>query len=283
MENSTFTVLPMSQRFYLEAGKTYQGFINVVNPADATEDFLYKIEVLPYGVEGEDYRADLSTVSGHTEIAKWIEILEPEGAIEPNETKRIDFTINVPENAPPGGQYAAIAVSSNQKEQAENGVAVKNVFELASLVYANVAGEIKVGGEIINNEVPGFVMTPPIVLGATLSNEGNTHQDATFVITASNFFTGEVILPDEKNEGHYSELIMPDTTRHVTREVSNLPLIGVIKINQTVYYNGDVSTVEKNVMICPIWFMALVLLTLAAIIASIVGIIKKHKRKKAFV
>ena len=283
MDSNTFTVLPMSQRFYLEAGKTYEGSISIVNPADATGNFLYKIEVLPYGVVGEDYNADFTSVSGHTEIVKWIEVLEPTGAVKPNDTKQIDFVIRVPENAPPGGQYAAIAVSSNAKAESSGGLAVNNVFELASLVYANVAGETTYGGEILSNEVPGFVVTPPIKIGALISNEGNTHQDATFVINVSNFFTGEVILPNGENEGRYSELIMPESSRYVLRDVSNLPAIGIIKVNQTIYYNGDVSTIEKNVIICPIWFMALVILTILAIIAAIIGIIKKHKRKKAVI
>ncbi len=283
MENSTFTVLPMSQRFSLEAGETYEGSISVVNPADATEDFLYKIEVLPYGVSDESYSADFTTTSGHSEIAKWITVAEPTGSIKPNETKKIEFTIEVPEDAPPGGQYAAIAVSSNAKMESSGGVAVNNVFELASLVYANVAGEITFGGEILSNDVPGFVVSPPITVGALLSNEGNTHEDATIIITASNFFTGEVILPTEENAGQYSEIIMPDSTRYATREISNLPALGIVKVSQAIYYHGDYSVVEKNVMICPIWFMVLVLLTIVSIIAAIVGIVKKHKRKKAVI
>ena len=283
MENSTFTVLPMSQRFSLEAGETYEGSISVVNPADATEDFLYKIEVLPYGVSDESYSADFTTTSGHSEIAKWITVAEPTGSIKPNETKKIEFTIEVPEDAPPGGQYAAIAVSSNAKMESSGGVAVNNVFELASLVYANVAGEITFGGEILSNDVPGFVVSPPITVGALLSNEGNTHEDATIIITASNFFTGEVILPTEENAGQYSEIIMPDSTRYATREISNLPALGIVKVSQAIYYRGDYSVVERNVMICPIWFMVLVLLTIVSIIAAIVGIVKKHKRKKAVI
>lgn len=283
MESDTFTVLPMSQRFYLEAGNTYDGSIKVVNPVDATEDFLYKVEVLPYGVIGEDYTADFSAETGRTEIAKWIKILEPSGSIKPNEVKEINFTITVPENAPAGGQYAAIAVSSNKNANSDEGVAVNNVFELASLVYANVAGETIYKGSILSNDVPGFVVKPPIELGALLNNEGNTHLDATFNISVSNFFTGEVILPTADNDGKYSELVMPDSTRYVLREISNLPAIGIVKVKQTIYYNSEFSEVEKSVIICPIWFMALVTLTLISIITTIVMMIKKHRYKKSVV
>ena len=280
MENSSFTVLPMSQRFSLEPGKTYTGSISVVNPADATEDFHYVMSVSPYGVMGEDYTADLVTVTNRSEIVKWITISEPTGTVKPNETKEVEFTITVPENAAAGGQYAAIAVSSNEQNTASQGVAVNNVFELASLIYASVAGKTEHEGKILENNVPGFVVKAPITLSALISNEGNVHEDATFIISASNMFTGEVILPTEDNEGRYNELIMPETTREITREISSLPALGVIKVNQTIYYQGDVQTVEKNVIICPIWFMCLVGATILAIIGAIVGIILKHKKKK---
>ncbi len=280
MENSSFTVLPMNQRFSLEPGKTYTGKISIVNPADATQDFHYIASVSPYGVMGEDYAADLVTVTNRSEIVKWIKISEPSGSIKPNETKDVEFTISVPENAPAGGQYAAIAVSSNDSSNVSEGVAVKNVFEMASLVFATVAGKTEHKGEILNNSVPGFVVKNPVTLSALISNEGNVHEDATFVISATNVFTGDVILPTEENEGRYNELIMPETTREIKREISSLPALGIIKVNQTIYYQGKVDTVEKNIIICPIWFMILLLATVLAIIFAIVGIVKKHKRKR---
>ena len=79
MDINAFTVLPMSQRFVLDPGETYTGKITIVNPADATEDFSYKVGVSPYGVVGENYEADLTTDSDYSAIAKWIEIAEPTG------------------------------------------------------------------------------------------------------------------------------------------------------------------------------------------------------------
>ena len=73
---------------------------------------------------------------------------------------------------------------------------------------------------------------------------------------------------------------MPETTYESQREISNLPVIGVVNVTQTIRFNGEVSTVENNIVICPIWFMALVVLTIAALITTIVAIIKKHRRNK---
>ena len=73
---------------------------------------------------------------------------------------------------------------------------------------------------------------------------------------------------------------MPGTTRSVKREVSNLPMVGVVRVNQTIYYNGEVSVVEKDVWICPIWFMVLAGLALVAIVLAVVFGVKKILGRK---
>lgn len=286
MENENtgaFTIMPMNQEIFLSPGEVYEGSITVINPAYATEDFNYKAEVTPYGVSGEEYTADLLSESDRTAISKWIEISNPTGVVKPNESKEIKFKITVPQNAPAGGQYATIAIASNQDESGTDGVSVQNVFEIASIIYANVAGETVHDGEILENNIPAFVVTKPVKLSALLTNNGNVHETATFTITVTDFFTGRVILPTEENTGRYSEIIMPETTRYTEREVSDLPELGIVKVSQTINYNGKVSVNEKQIFLCPIWFMALVLLTLAAIITTIVLIVRKHRRKKLVV
>ena len=278
--NNTFTLLPMSQRFTLTPGKTTEGSIKIVNPADATENFPYKVSVTPYGVIGEDYTADLEHDSARTAISKWIKIEEPTGEVKPNEAKEVKFTIEVPENAPIGGQYATIAVSSNASANTNNGVAVQNVLEMASVIYGMVNGPIEHKGEILENNVPGFVASTPITLSGLIKNDGNVHEDATFSIKVSDFFSGRVILPTEDDDGDYSELIMPETTRLVKRNINNLPSLGVVKVSQTIYYMGKPSPIEKIVIICPIWFLALLAITFASIIFTIVHTVRKHKKKR---
>ena len=277
-----FTVTPMSQRISLEAGETTEGSISVINPNDSVDDLKYKAYVAPYGVVGEGYEADLTTDSKYNMIKDWIEIENPTGTIEPNKTGEIKFKIKVPGNAPAGGQYAAIIITRDDDMKAtDNGVAVKDIFEMASLVYATVNGETVHKGEILSNEIPGFVAGPPITVSALISNEGNIHENATVIINVTNFFTGDVIVEGNAEDAYYSEVIMPETTRYVTREISEgLPLLGVVKVNQTIYYQGQPpSKEEKTVIICPIWFLLLVIAAIAAVIGAIVMIIRKHRKK----
>lgn len=280
---NAFTIMPMNQEISLSPGEVYEGSITIINPAYATEDFAYLAEVTPYGVAGEEYTADLLSESDRTAISKWIEIEEPTGVVKPNESKEIKFKITVPQNAPAGGQYATIAVSSNQDASSASGVSVQNVFEIASIIYANVAGETVHDGEVLENNVPAFVLAKPVKLTALITNKGNVHETATFTIAVTDMFTGRVILPTEENTGRYSEVVMPETTYYAEREISDLPDLGIVKVTQTISYNGQTSTTEQQIILCPVWFIVLILLTLAAIITAVVLIVKKHRRYKIVV
>lgn len=276
-----FTVMPMNQRLTLKPGEEYEGSITVINPADAKKDFSYKVTVTPYSVIGEEYAADLTTRSNLSAIVDWITIENPTGTLAPNSSAKVNFKITVPEDAAGGGQYATLTVSSNDAQTADGDVAIENVFEMASIIYASVDGEINHVGTIEENTVPAFSATAPVKVSARLSNEGNVHEEATIVIKATNMFTGETILPSEENQGRYSEMVMPNSERYISREVSNLPMFGMVHIEQTVYYLGLSSVEAVNVLICPIWFLILMVATFGAIVAGIIGTIVKHKKKKA--
>lgn len=280
--DSMFTLLPMSQTISLEAGEVYHGSVTVSNPADAVNDFYYKAGVSPYGVVGEEYTADLATESDRTQIVDWITIEEPSGSLKPNEVREIKFTITVPETAPAGGQYAAITVASDSDSAQDSGVSVHNIFEMGSVIYADVAGEDIHDGAILDNHVPGFVLSTPVDFAVTLNNNGNIHETATVSLSIKDAITGNQIIPSDEDPGTYTEYIMPETTRLISRNVDNLPIVGVVNVTQKVFYNGDVSEVEQTMVICPIWFMVTVAVAIGALMAIVARAIIKRKRKKAW-
>ena len=281
MENA-FTILPMSQNFTLVPGETYTGSITVVNPVNSTSDFAYSVSVSPYNVIGEDYQADISNVSAYSKIADWITIDNPTGSIKPNESQEINFTINVPADAAAGGQYAAIMVSSDPSKQESEGVSINNVFALGSIIYADVEGEVTHEGSILQNNIPEFSTVTPVAISALLDNHGNVHENAIFALNVTNALTGEKIFPtDEDQNNHFSEIVMPETTRYITRNIDDLPALGIVKVEQTIYYNNEVSTVSKNIVLCPIWFFFLVALVIFSIIGFIVASVRHHRRKKS--
>lgn len=275
-----FSVTPMNRDINLEPGETYTFSVTVLNPVNSTEDLDYVVHAAPYSVVTEEYNADVTTKTDHTKMADWINIPEPTGTLAPNESKEVEFTITVPEDASGGGQYAAIIVGVDNENKTHDNMMVTNVLEIASVLYATVDGEIIHKGEVLENNVPGFSAIAPLTVSSLIKNEGNLHEIANITITATNVFTGEVYVSPSLDNGAYPELIMPDSTKYISKEVDGLPLIGIVNVKQNIYYNYAMSTVEKNVIICPIWFLVLIILTISAIITSIVMSVRKHRKKK---
>lgn len=273
---SSFTVSPMSQQIVLKAGETYHGSVKVLNPADATEDFYYKVDLSPYSLTNSDV-ADFQTMSDWSRIVEWTTLDNTHGVLKPNESKYINFTIKVPENAPAGGQYAMIGVSSDPQAKGEDS-SVSNVVEMACLIYATIEGETVHEGKILENKTPGFIATGAPTTIITLENKGNVHEVATTKIKVKNVLTGEVLKFSEDDNDTYETLVMPESTRTVERELTGLPQLGIFEVTSDVSFLDSSLNNQTTIVICPIWFIVLVVAT----IASVVGMIfySLHLRRK---
>ena len=282
MEEKMFTVSPMSQSISLNPGETYSGSIKVANPSDAKTSFSYEVTTTPYSVSGEDYSADLLTKGVYSKILDWVTIENPTGTLNPNEVAEIKFTINVPADAAGGGQYFTLAVSQDPDELQSGTTQVQNVLQIASIVYANINGEVVREGSILENNIPNFAMSTPVTIGTLLQNTGNVHSIASFDIQVKDAFTGNIIFPkDKESVSLFSEVVMPETTYYATREISDLPMVGVVYISQTVNFEGQTSTNEQAVFICPLWLLlASVIAFFVLLFFIIYRIVKHHKKKK---
>ena len=281
MDTNSVTIMPMSQEISLTPGETYTGNITIANPADAASNMPYTLSVAPYGVIGSSYNINLSTRTSRTEIVDWITIEgDTSGTLAPNETKQINFTIKVPKSAAPGGQYATIKIINENADSNTSDLLIGNVYEVASIIYGNVAGDIVREGSVTSQSAPDFITSPEFVISSTITNSGTTHEDALYSFKITNTFNGDVIYPRSSNSSDINEIIMPDTTRDLIHEFKDLPALGVINVKETIEYNGETYVLDKNIIICPVWFTVLLGATLISAIALIVAKVKKSHRKK---
>lgn len=291
-KSNLFVVSPVTKRVFMEAGGTYRGYVDITNPLAATSVLHYKVSVMPYGVVDEEYLADFANISDYTAIANWVTILEPEGVLEPNETRRVYYEIKVPEDAIGGGQYCALAIRNvPEDDNMKSGVQIQDVLEITSIVYAQVDGEILRGGEILGNNIPTFSLTNPITTSIYVKNDGNTHQDVTVTLNVHSAFTGEKIdiggktstaseEDDEFGDSYFTELIMPETTRYISYNIEGLPSLGVFRVSQEVSFAGSINNNEQIVFMCPGWFIGAVLLTIACLVISFWGMRRRRRAKK---
>ncbi|MBU3999878.1 hypothetical protein KKG29_01715, partial [Patescibacteria group bacterium] len=105
------------------------------------------------------------------DVGAWINMPVSELSLKPNETKAVDFTIKVPENAEVGDHMGAIIVQSKEAPEAEKGTVMKVVSRVGARIYLTVPGEII--KELEFKDFNWKMEESQVVFYLTLANKGN--------------------------------------------------------------------------------------------------------------
>lgn len=275
-------VSPPIHKIVLIPGETYHGTVDVSAAYNNTVDVKYFAEIAPFSLKktstNDGYENDFNLETDYNQIVNWITLENNEGSISPNETSKIHYTINVPENAPAGGQYAAITVRNGNDEEntvSESGATIVSIYQIASIILAQVAGETVETGSIKENNAPAFVFDGSNFKAESLiENTGNVHTDAEYTLQVWPLFSGEEICTNEENPE--TEIVMPGVEKYHAQSC-NLPVFGIFNVKQTVKIFDQVSTVERMVIVCPMWLLFIIVLL---VVLGILYLFAKAKKRK---
>lgn len=275
---SAFALSPMNQNIVLSPGDSYRESFLINNPSTSDSSFNYKIEVTPYSVS-DDNTDMYDDYSDYNQIVDWITILGNDtGTVSPNDSITIEYMVNVPEDAPAGGQYAAIRVSEvAQDDSNENTYGIQENIAIAYLLYAEITGNTVHQGEIESASVPGFIFSGNIRGISSIKNVGNVHGIAHYTMKVYPLFSNEELYTnEEKPEG---QVILPGKTLYNESEWNETPAIGIFNVTYSVEFEGVTTEVSKMVIKCPIWLLFVVLAVIAALVIWIVMKIRFGKKK----
>lgn len=264
-------ISPTIQRITLDPGAHYEGNLTIVNIGQ--NDLEYTMSVKPYQVSGEDYTALFDIHNGYTQITSWVTFPESNGTIAPGEVKNVAYVIDVPYDAPGGGQFAALFAETN-----ESGQAVKYNANVGTVLLARINGETREEGKILSTNIPGFLLNPPVTATVKLENKGNIDEEVKNTLQIVNYFSNEVIYEDTTPQ---TNTMLPDTTRTLTLVANDVPRLGVLKATLTTEYLNDAEITSRVIFICPLWFIAIILLIILTIVARIVAKKRDDRRTRA--
>lgn len=177
-DSQTLSVSPTLFEMQANRSQTWTSQLRVINVND------YPITVYPQAVNfaplGEDGRGDLipvfeSETQGQT-LAEWITVPADPVVIDPQATAEIPVQVQVPENAAPGGHYAAILVGTKPPSDGSDLSQVQTAQFVTSLFFVRVAGEVFESGDIREfSTEQGIVQKPEAALYMRFENTGNVH------------------------------------------------------------------------------------------------------------
>ena len=275
-------VSPMTQKIILNPGEKYDGSFTINNPADREDDFYYTVSVEPFYVD-ENYNAYNKRTGNLNQIVDWVTLANTEGVLHPNDIKEIKFSINVPENAPAGGQYASISVqarsSNDEDSESSMGVKINQVVSIAHNIFAEISGTTIRHGEILSVDLPSFLFSGNIVGSALVKNTGNVHGAARYTMQVFPLFSSEEIYTNEENP--QSVLILPDRQYYNELTWTETPPVGIFNVKYTVEFEGSIAEVSKMVIVCPIWLLFIIIFITVALIIWLVVKIRTHGKSKS--
>ncbi|MBO7131929.1 hypothetical protein J6V85_01525 [Candidatus Saccharibacteria bacterium] len=289
-----FSVSPMKQTVSLVPGQTYSNRVITSLPLDAGKDMHYEVSVVPFKVNDKDnnYSIDLSGADERNEIVKWVSLSDGVNTVKSGDVltgelapgKKIDFiyTINVPESVMGGGQYFAVLVKSipNSSDDGDENLIISETYSIASVVYAELPGEIKMDGALKENNINGFLLNPPITTSFVAENTGNTHFAVTYYLQVYPLFSDEEIYTNEEKPS--MDYVLPETSRYISQTWDEAPSIGIFKVRQTAYYDfaeDKQSVTERIVIICPLWLLFIVIFAITMFVMWLIARLRARRKE----
>lgn len=255
-------VAPARQQLAIDPGEKQSSIIKFFNEsAVPVTGILKAVDFIVTGNEGKPVLLENIPASGKYSAASWIKLPYDRATIPAGSVLKVQFDVNVPKNALPGGRYVAIyfeqtgfnlGASLTPLQQGESLITPK----IVGLVNIRVNGPIKEEALIRKFSAPSFLEFGPIPVTLEIANAGNYHITPEGQISLSNFMGKKIaaVALEEKN-------IFPESSRIYETKIGPKLLFGKFKLALNAAYGetGQTLTATAFVWIFP-WKLSLAII-----------------------
>ena len=280
-------VAPARQQTTLDPGEKESLIIKFFNEsAVPISGTLKAVDFIVTGTEGKPILLEnpsIAETSGKYSASSWIKLPYERAAIPAGTVLKVQFDINVPKDALPGGRYVALyfeqtgynvgAGASPSLQSGEIAVTPR----ITGLINIRVSGPITESASIRRFSAPSFLEFGPVPVYTEIFNAGNYHITPQGQITMSDFMGRQIsrVILEEKN-------VFPESSRIYETEIGSKLLFGKFKLTLAAAYGeyGQVLSRSIYVWVFP-WKLTLaIVLGIAIIVLLGVKIWKSTKGKQ---
>lgn len=217
-DSLSVTVTPPLFQLTVGPGESWTSTVKVVN--NNAYPVTYAAQVVDFESQGESGQGTfvplIESFANESQrgdsLGAWIEISKDPITIQSGDSAHVQFTVRVPENADPGGHYAAIMIGpSGQDVQAGSHMKVSSF--VTALLFVRIKGEIIESGRIREFTTGStFYQRPEANFVLRFENTGNTHLRPQGSITLYNMWgkeRGQVMINEKSNFGN----VLPRSVR----------------------------------------------------------------------
>lgn len=276
-------VAPARQQIIIDPGESRSAIIKFFNEGTVPVSGILKaVDFIVSGVEGKPILLENQAGSGKYSASSWIKLPYEKAAIPAGAVLTVQFKVNVPKNALPGGRYVAVyfeQTGADVDTQASplQGGEMAVTPRIVGLVNIRVSGPVSESAMIRDFSAPSFLEFGPIKATVEIANAGNYHIAPQGQVTLTDF-TGRQIdrtLLEEKN-------IFPESSRIYEFKIGPKLLLGKFRLTLAASYGetGQALTRTLSLWIFP-WKLTLaIVLGITIIVLSGTKIWKNLKEKQ---
>lgn len=269
---SAVTVSPGKLEYRVDPGAVINGAITLINDSDSERVFHPEFEKFTE-VDGEKVFSpgEPTALTGWFEIPKSI-------TLGPREQRKIPFTINVPENAPPGGHFAVMWWSAMP-----SGGQVSIVTRAGIVVYLQVSGDVNESGELTSFSTENnrfFFFSLPENFTVQFRNAGNTYLKPKGEIAIKNIL-GSRIADFGVNDVNIILLPAGNANLRITKHFDKAPFaLGFYKAELALQWGDKPELVQRSkwFFVFPWKHVLATLLILAAVFFGARTAIRKYNK-----
>lgn len=267
-------------------GQVWNSSVKVIN--SNPYDLVVYAKVVNFAPKGESGEGKFMPVfedftEGKT-LAEWITVSDESIVIPPENSKSIPFSVKVPEDASPGGHFAAIMVGTKPPDD-KPAMHMSTSQIVTSLFFVRVAGDVVEEGVIREfTTTKNFVSTPVANFSLRFENKGNVHIQPQGQIEITNMWGKERGVIPINRQTHFGN-VLPESIRKFEFTWHGEPSlmdIGRYKASVTLGYGTDARQFQTSTTyfwVVPVKSISIFLFSLIFIIWFISRSIKAYVRR----
>lgn len=269
-----FTIVPPTIEQSLNPGEKAEGIMKVIN--DSEETLTFTATMQDFIVENPDGIPTIlppDTLSNKYSAAKWIQISPDRFIVKPHERVELNYYLQIPADAKPGGHYATVVYKPDELIKVEGtGTAVNT--QLGTLFYINVNGDIKESAMVTKFSANAFQEYGPVKILTQIKNMGDLHIKPVGVITITDILGRKVAtlaLPDHN--------IFPEAVRDYESMLNEKLLIGPFTAKFIATYGKENNLPLMATMTFWVFPWKVSLVVILIIVAIVLGTMYWKKNK----
>ena len=267
----TITVTPPTVSVTGDPGYYTEGTMGIINDSDSA--ITFKAEMHDFIVQDNAGTPEIlpaNTLMTTYSAAAWMGVTPQIFTIQPKKRQNLNYFLQIPGDAKPGGHYAAVIFVPVNKNTVESTGSQVN-GQVGTLFSVAVNGPIKENASVTKFFANGLQEYGPVNILSQIKNYGDLHIKPKGYITVSDMLGRKAILPLKEFN------IFPQAARDYENQFGGKFMIGRFKAELLASYGVNNNLPLAATVYFWIFPWKIVLVTTLIVIAIILGIMYYRK------